>query len=218
MRLPAARRGFTIVEVLIVASLFTIIGVVVASLFTRGASTYRHGETHIEMQRSGRTVVSRLTPFLSSIFNAANPTATALIVPASADPNPNPVPNLVRFRTTEDWLNPAYPSQTTSSRMALSTADLRNYTYQIIQDANSGDVLLQKLEEPTPGTFNVLETRRLVRQKKSEEITNLRFTLARSNLLVMEFETVKETRGDGNQPMTVTEEFRVTYNLPTKTV
>ncbi len=207
--------GFTISELLIVASLFTIIGTVVAFLFSRGNSAYRHGESHIEMQRAGRTVVARVTPFISSVFNAASPTAAAIRLPATADPNIHE--NTVRFFTTEDWLAPTYPDVNTSSTLANSTADLRNFTYQILQD-NNGNVVLQKLNEPTPDTFNVANTKVLVRRKADETISNLQFTLVRSNLLVMEFQTSRQTRGDGNQPMTVKEDFRITFNIPTKSV
>lgn len=215
MIIPAeSRRGFTISELLIVASLFTIIGTVVAFLFSRGNSAYRHGESHIEMQRAGRQVVARVTPFISSVFNAASPSTNPIRLPAAADPNVNTTS--VIFTTTEDWLSLDYPDAVTSSTLAASTADLRNYTYRITQD-NNGNVVLHQLDEPTPDTFNITNTKVLVRQKQSEQISNLRFTLVRSNLLVMEFQTSRETRGDANQPMTVTEDFRITFNLPTKT-
>lgn len=206
-------KGFTIIEILIVASLFTIIGTVVALLFSRGNSTYRHGETHIEMQRAGRSIVARMTPYLSSVFNAANPYASPILVPATADPNISE--DKVRFVTTEDWLSNNYPSQLTSATLATSTADLRNYTYQIQQDG-SGNVILERLEEPTPGNFNITDTRVLRRQKTKEQINNLRFSLVRSNLLLFQFETAKETRGEANTPVMVKEDFRITYNLPTK--
>ena len=105
----------------------------------------------------------------------------------------------------------------TSSRSATSTADLRSYIYQV-QQAGDGNIVLERLDEPTPGTFNVTDTRVLLRKKPSETFSNLRFTLVRSNLLVLRFETSKETRGDNNQPVTVTESFRITFNLPTKSV
>lgn len=209
------KKGFTIIELLVVASLFTVIGTVVAMLFTRGNSTYRHGETHIEMQRSGRSIVARLTPYLSSVFNAASPSANPILVPAAADPNIHE-PS-VRFVTTEDWLSGSYPSQLTSATLATSTLDLRNFTYQIRQDSN-GDVLLERLNETSPGTFAVTNTKTIQRQKKDESISNLQFTLVRSNLLLFQFETSKETRSTSNTPMTVKEDFRITYNLPTKGV
>lgn len=208
-------KGFTLLEMLIVVSIFGTIATVVALLFSRGTSLYRHGETHIEMQRVGRHITARVTPYITSVFNAASPSASALLIPATADPNLDS--NLVRFRTTEDWLSTNYPSQLTSSRQATSTADLRNYIYQIQLDADS-NVVLERLEEPTPGTFNVTDSTVLVRKKPSETISNLRFTLVRSNLLLLQFTASKVTRGESNQPMTVNEDFRITFNLPTKSV
>lgn len=214
---PSKRQktAFTLIEMLIVVSIFAIVSTVVALLFSRGTSLYRHGETHIEMQRSGRHLTARVTPYITSMFNVNSPTASAMIVPATADPNlESPI---LRFRTTEDWLNAAYPSTLTSSMMAGSTSDLRSHIYQV-QQAPDGNVVLERLEEPTPGTFNVTDTRVLLRKKPNETFSALRFTLVRSSLLVLKFETSKETRGDNNQPVTITEKFRITFNLPTKSV
>lgn len=215
MRQRLQAQGFSLLEMLIVVSIFGTVATVVTLLFSRGTSLYRHGETHIEMQRVGRHITARVTPYITSIFNASSPSASALLIPATADPAIET--NLVRFRTTEDWLSNSYPSQLTSSRLAASTADLRNYVYQIQLDGDN-HVVLERLEEPTPGTFNVTDSLVLVRKKPSETLSNLRFTLVRSNLLLLQFQVSKETRGDSNQPITVNEDFRITFNLPTKSV
>ena len=211
-------KGFTIIELLIVASLFTVIGTVVAFLFTRGHSAYRHGESHIEIQRTGRDLGCWVTPFLGSMFHAV-PSGRTIIVPETTDPNIQRP--FVQFRTTEDWLDGAYPSQTTSSRLAQGLGDLGVFEYRINQEAATGNILLEKMEltldETAPST-TVLNTRTLVRQKASETISNLQFTLQKSNLLLLTFRTSRETRGAANQPLTVNEDFQIVFNLPTKSV
>jgi hypothetical protein len=172
------------------------------------------------MQRVGRNAIGRITPFISSMFVAGSPSASPIEVPASADPNLSSP--FVIFHTTEDWLNPNYPSRFTSSTMALSTDDLRDYAYRIQQDAN-GNIILEQLQEVLPSTdpktFNATGANRvLYRRKTNEQINNFGWTLVRANVLVLNFETAAETRGDSNQPITVKEKFRATFNLPAKSI
>ena len=213
-----AKRGFTLLEILIVATLFTIIGAVVASLFTRGASTYKHGETHIEMQRNGRRIVARLTPYFNSAIKVGIPLGAPAII--------NPQAGEVTFSTTEDWFDPNYPSPTTSATLAPNVGALNEFYYRVRQDGTEGDIFLEKVTEtlpsPSPPTrsFTTVDSLRILRQKKNERIKNLRFSLiGTGTLLLMEFETTKMTRGDdddsaGAGEIRVEEKFRITYNLP----
>lgn len=233
MTVSVRQRAFTIPEMLVVVTLFTIIGTVVAALFTRGNSAYRHGETHIEMQRYGRQVINRITPHASSMFDGRNPSALPIVAPP---PDPALQTQTLTFYTTEDWLSLDYPSPTTSSTQVLDQAGLRNlrFVYQIRYDnpskpgGGSGDVLLERLNPATfdvatfdpndPSTYAVTNSRVLVRRKVGETLKNFRFTRVRSTLVVLEFETEKETRSDANQPILINEKFRATFNLPSKSV
>jgi len=228
---------------LVVAATFSLITSVVAVLFTQGTYTYRHGESHLTMQRGGRLLAARVTPYLASVFDAVTPSLTPLwldtdpsaavitlgqrmpVNPSRGDPTHTPVDpeaSKLYFTTTEDWLGPGFPSQLTSSTMATSTADLRNFTYRIRYDDPSaavmgdGQVLLERLI-PGAGGLQVEQTRRLYLEK-NEALKDFRFVLARANLLQMEFTMQTSIRSAQNQEQITSENFRFTFNLPTKSL
>jgi prepilin-type N-terminal cleavage/methylation domain-containing protein len=248
MRLPRLRKtsAFTLIEMLTVAALFSIITTVIAVLFSQGTYTYRHGENHLEMQRGGRYLAARITPYLASMIDAFTPTKTPLrkdIDPAAnkiafsateemgvdpnrgdpASPPVDPDAAMVYFTTTEDWLGPDYPSQLTSSTLALSTADLSNYTYRIRYSdpdpatMGDGEVLLERLLD-AGGNDWVVDTDLRLYMEKQEAIENFRFVRVRSNLLQLRFGMQSVTKSAANQDQTVREEFRYTFNLPSKSL
>lgn len=216
--------GFTLPELMIVMSIMLIIGGVVASLFTRGHSLYRHGETHIEMQRSGRIVIARITPYVSSMFDGDIPIGNPIVTPS---PDPLATSTDVVFFTTEDWLTPGYPSATTSSLAVVDHESLESlkFLYRVRLDdkdsGGTGHVLLEKLSynEATfnaadPTTCPAVEELVLYRAREDEKLLNFRFSRVRAAVLTLEFQTEKTTRSDANQPIVITEDFRATFNLP----
>lgn len=242
LRRPRAE-GFTILEMLIVCALFSLITTMVALLFTQGTYTYRHGENHLMMQRGGRHLAARVTPYLASMFDAVNPSMTPLwldtnaaaseitlgqrmpVNPDRGDPAVTPVDpqaRMVYFTTTEDWLGPDYPSNLTSSTLAATTADLRNHTYRIrYEDPNpnvmgDAEVLLDRLVDNS-GNLVVDESRRLYIEK-DEALRDLRFVLVRANLLQLCFRMETMTKSAANVEQMAREEFRYTFNLPTKSL
>jgi prepilin-type N-terminal cleavage/methylation domain-containing protein len=150
------KRGFSVLEMLIVCALIGLVTTAVALLFTKGTQIYRHGESHIEMQRAGRHLVTRLSPFVQSMFHSNSPTLSPLV-------NPDVIgvsrPELV-FRTTEDWFAIGYPAAAnTSATTATSISDLRNFFYRVRlvndpTDPNNGNVVLERLNcDSTTGTL-----------------------------------------------------------------
>lgn len=218
------RRGFTIPEILVVAGVLVVVGAVVASLFTRGNSLYRHSETHIEMQRSGRVAIARITPYVSSMFDGDIPIGNPIVTPP---PDPLATSESVVFFTTEDWLAPGYPSPSTSSLKVMEHGALESlkFLYRIRLDSRAdggtGHVLLERLayDETTfvagdSSTYPMTEEMVLYRARTDEEILNFRFHRVRASILTLEFQTKKTTRSDSNQPIVVLEDFRSTFNLP----
>lgn len=237
------QEGFSLVEMLIVAATFSLITSVIAVLFAQGTYTYRHGESHLAMQRGGRLLAARVTPYLASMFDAVTPSLTPLwldtdpsaanivlgqrmpVDPQRGDPNSPPVDpeaSKLYFTTTEDWLGGGYPSPLSSSTLAASTADLRNYPYRVrYEDPNpaelgDGQILLERLVANGPG-LQVEQKRRLYIEK-NEGLENFRFVLARANLLQMEFTMRTAVRSAQNQRQVTSENFRFTVNLPTKSL
>ena len=112
---------------------------------------------------------------------------------------------------------------TASSRfidaLATSTADLRNYVYQIGLD-NDQNVVLERMlaDGASPPGYTVDISRVLLRRRPQERISDFGFTLVRSNLLVLTFSLATDTKSSANQAMTLNENFRATFNLPTKSL
>jgi prepilin-type N-terminal cleavage/methylation domain-containing protein len=229
---PALRpRGFTVVEMMIVCTLMGLVTTVVAMLFNKGHHLYRHGESHIELQRSGRHLVSRLTPYVSSVFDADNPSAVPLRRPAGASLSS---PELV-FNTTED-----------SARLAPAIKDLEKFTYRVrvvdaddATDENRGCVVIERLEGDGAAPPYVVSTplrensRVLLRPKQDESIPvcpggdsdactepdhdrHFRFTWANDlkNGFYLSFSIRTTVRGEVGQDMEIFEDFRITFNLP----
>jgi prepilin-type N-terminal cleavage/methylation domain-containing protein len=235
--------GFSLIEMLTVMALFATITTVVALIFNRGTFLYRHGEAHIEMQRMGRHLVSRLTPYIASVFDADNPSATPLRSPAFASDSS---PELI-FNTTEDWFAPDYPSPTTSARLVASIGDLQRFTYRVRRvnsagDPNDGNVVIERINgdgsaPPYVVTIPVIDnTRVLLRPKAGESIPccpinnpntpcpspaaeharHFKFTWAndRKNGFYLTFTARTTARSDAGQPIEINEDFRITFNLP----
>ena len=224
-------RGFSLIEMLIVCSIFTLVTGVVAVLFTQGTYTYRHGETHLEMQRGGRALTQRIAPFLATMIDSAVPSLSPLRRNTNGSGGITLDQEMlldtdypeVYFLTTEDWLGPDYPSRTDSSTMALSTSDLGRFMYRIrYVDPSStkmgdGEIFLERLVQSGTSDYTVEETRRLYNEK-DEAVKNFRFVRVRSNLLQLRFDMENVTRSAQNQAQTTREEFRMTFNIPTQTL
>jgi prepilin-type N-terminal cleavage/methylation domain-containing protein len=239
----ARHSGFSLTEMLIVMAIFSLVTTVVALLFSKGSHLYRHGEAHIEMQRSGRHLVSRLTPYIGSVFDSDNPTATPLRSPAGADSSS---PELV-FNTTEDWFALDYPSAATSARLVPSIGNLNRFTYRVRRvndatDENDGNVVIERIDgdgaaPPYVVTLPLLEnTRVLLRPKPGESIpacpiTNasdpcpdppaeharhFRFTWANDlkDGFFLTFTARTTARSEAGLPVEINEDFRITFNLP----
>lgn len=218
--------GFTVVEMLIVCSLLGLVTTVVALLFNKGSLIYRHGEAHIEMQRSGRHLVSRLTPFMGSMFDRDDASKTPVLLPANAGSSS---PELV-FNTTEDWFAVGYPSPTTSAIEASSVSNLGKFTYRVrlindATDSNNGNVVLERIDgdgsagPPYNTTLPVIDnTRVLLRGKPGETIENFAFEWPNNltdDLIRLTFTTRTHARGEtSGKPMEINEDFRITFNLP----
>ncbi len=164
IRTKERAEAFTLIEMLVVVSMFGLIMGVIATLFAKGTQVYRHGETHIELQRSGRHLASRLTPYLVTAYDAYRPSIDPIVCPAGVNPdfpeNPADRVRVVRFYTTEDWLHADYDDRTDIGRLgndqaplmpptissvsALSTADFTQYLYEIGLDEEE-DVVLRRL-------------------------------------------------------------------------
>ena len=151
------RRGFSLLEILIVCSLITLVTAVTISIFHRGTLLYRHGETHIELQRSARQLVTRLTPYIGSMFDADQPSQRPVRWPSlPGDANATPV---LVFVSTEDWFAVDYPSPNTSAIEAPSDKELRKFGYQVRlldlpSDRNHGCFVLERLTDDATATLN----------------------------------------------------------------
>ena len=217
------RKGFTLLEILIVMSVFSIIATVVATLYTRGFSVYRHGESHIELQREGRNAIARMTPYISSMFDADLPVGLPMLEPPS---DPTQEADHVTFFSTEDWLAKDYPSPTTSSLEVKSYEGIESLTflYRIATD-QQGNIVLERLDYDkdtfTPealGSLPVTDRRVLLQLPKGEEMASFRFYRPRSTVLSLDFEIRKSTRSDANTPLQLREQFRTTFDLPYSTL
>lgn len=244
LRFRSVRRslGFSLIEMLTVMALFATITTVVALIFNRGTFLYRHGESHIEMQRLGRHLVSRLTPYISSAFDPDSPTKVPLHSPQSAAVSS---PELV-FNTTEDWFAPDYPSPATSARLAPSVESLQRFTYRIRRvndpaNVNNGNVVVERLNGDGTPPYVVTappldNTRVVLRPKEGETIPccpisnptdpcpsppaeharHFKFSWANDgkNGFYLTFTARTTTRGEAGIPIEVNEDFRITFNLP----
>lgn len=235
--------GFTLIEMLVVVTLFGLIMAVITTLFTKGTQVYRHGESHIELQRSGRHIAARLTPYLATMYDAYVPGSEPILVPPGV--HPDNTFGFVRFLTTEDWLGEDYDlaarPPTVSTLSAQNSSDLRRHIYQIGLNQEQ-DLILNRLTTLTPldpdidpnfrnPTFvpTPTDTRAIVRAKNrntdNPEVFEDRngnpafeFLYPRRNLLLLRYSISKNTRGPNNQLMRITEPFRITFNLPTKII
>lgn len=180
-RVPLRREsfGFTIIEVMVVVVIMGIITTVVATMFAQGSTALQHGEAHNSLQRAQRLIAARVTPYISSAFDATDLMQGApLLDPAGTtsgqyDPAPTDSTGAtwlgtsgdpamrsdLRFLTTEDFLDiPFYPAQTNSAQLALSLSDLNAFVYQVsLQDVKgdgiADDVVLLNLDPDN--SFNI---------------------------------------------------------------
>ena len=221
----ARLRGFTILELTIVFSIFLIIGIVVANLFTHGSAVYRHSEGHIEMQRTGRLAIARMTPYVSSMFDGDLPLELPIIQPPS---EPDAESDRLIFRSTEDWLGNGYPSPQTSSLYVQSHDEIEGLTflYQIRYQApvgagERGEILLEKLnydqatfDAANPATYPVISSKSLYRLKDNEAINEFVFKRLRATVVTLDFKLNTTVKSEVKSPVDVTEDFRATFNLP----
>lgn len=164
----ADRRGFSLLEILIVSSMITLVTAVTISIFHRGTLLYRHGETHIELQRSARQLVNRLTPYIGSMFDADQPSARPIDLPAN--PGEAFATDTLVFCSTEDWFHPDYPSPgvapspATSAIAATGVESLGRYGYQVRLlnqpgDRNHGCFVLERLDGPAYEAYRAASPR-----------------------------------------------------------
>ena len=218
-------RGFTILEMAIVFSIFLIIGIVVANLFSHGSAVYRHSEGHIEMQRTGRLAIARMTPYASSMFDGDLPLELPIVQPPA---EPDAESDRLIFRSTEDWLGAGYPSPQTSSLYVQSHEDIEGLTflYQIryqapVSPVDRGKILLEKLnydqatfDPADPATYPVSSSRTLYGLKENEEITEFVFKRLRATVVTLDFKLKTTVKSEVKAPVEVIEDFRATFNLP----
>ena len=129
-------RAFTLPELLITMALVSIIGLVLTVVYNQSYTSYDHGSTRINLQTKGRQAVERITPVVLSAFPGSGET---IYVP---DSNGTSASELV-VSTTEDWLEPNYPSATTSALMASGVGDIGYHTYRVV--LRNGDLLLERV-------------------------------------------------------------------------
>lgn len=220
MRRKTPKSGFTLPEILIVASVLVLIGLVVASLFSKGQHVYRHGETHIEMQRQGRRVIGRLAPYLNSMYDADLPVSLPILYPP---PDPEQSSDRVLFFTTEDWLADDYPSATSSS-LAISAyeqVDALTFLYQVRLESASGNIVLERFAYNSatfslnnPATYPLEKQFTIHRRRGVEAIANFRFKRPKATVLTLEFDIEDSSRSASNTSQELNEHFRTTFNLP----
>lgn len=231
-KLPPSRRGFTLIEVMVVVVIMGIITTVVATMFAQGSSALQHGEAHNSLQRAYRLLTARITPYLASAFDAntvmggatiMNPTGTTsdTYSPATVDPTgTTSLDNTLRFITTEDFLVDAYPDQATSAAEAQALSDLGTFIYQI--DVNSAsDLVLQKRDPSdsfnlaTEGGQPVEKPLFFSRENATIELP-LRFFHPAVDVIIMEVTLTGDNDGVKTRQIKPTQTFRTTFNLPAK--
>lgn len=202
-------RGFSLLEMIFVTVMVSLITSLVALLFNRGTEIYRHGESHIELQRSGRHLVERVTPIIAAMCDRDDVSTVPVLRLDSSPPQllPSNTPqDQLLFYTTEDWFAIGYPTLTTSATLAVSPKTLGKFLYRIrkvtqASDRNYGNVVLERLESPVPPYVVTPQardnTRVLLRAKEGEKIEDLSFSLPSSGsasdaaMLRMSFTTVR---------------------------
>lgn len=226
--------GFTIVEVMVVIVIMGIITTVVASMFAQGSSALQHGEAHNALQRAYRLISARVTPYISSAFdtNGVMDGATILdpgqnvdappYIQAPMDPTgTTAIDNTLRFLTTEDFLEPAYPTGlNTSAASATSLGTIGTFVYQIDLDAQNG-LVLQKLDPSD--SFNVVNNGGLVQKplffsrENASIVPPVRYFHPAPDVLIMEVTLTGDDDLNGKtRQVKPTQTFRTTFNLPAK--
>jgi prepilin-type N-terminal cleavage/methylation domain-containing protein len=235
-----SRKGFTIIEVMVVVVIMGIITTVVATMFAQGASALQHGDAHNSLQRAYRLITARMTPYLASAFDGTNLMQGApLLDPTGTtdnqyDPAPTDasgvtwLPNTIRFLSTEDFLALNYPAQGNSAEAALSLTDINAFVYQInLVDTNGDgneDVVLQKLNPSSSFAVVTDFEKPLFFGRDSSRIANddptrapLRFYHPSAHVVVMEVDLTSDADfTDNTRKINPSQTFRSTFNLPSK--
>jgi len=239
----ASRRlsGFTIVEVMVVIVIMGIITTVVASMFAQGSSALQHGEAHNALQRAYRLISARVTPYISSAFDTKglmngasvldpdqttlNPTSP-LYTQAPIDPTgATAIENTIRFLTTEDFLDLAYPTGPgTSAEVATSLTTIGSFVYQIDLDAQNNIFLQKIVDDPGTGDLFVptvggdpIQKPLYFSRENASIVPPIRYFHPAPDVLIMEITlTGDDDLNEKTRQVKPTQTFRTTFNLPAK--
>ncbi|MCA9778383.1 MAG: prepilin-type N-terminal cleavage/methylation domain-containing protein [Candidatus Eremiobacteraeota bacterium] len=233
--------GFSIVEVMVVVVIMGIITTVVATMFAQGSSALKHGEAHNALQRAYRLISARVTPYISSAFDTNGIMGGATILaPGQTTRNTPPalpydqaprdpsgttaIDNTLRFLTTEDFLDLAYPGVGTSASSATSLGTIGTFLYQIDLDAQN-NIFLQKLVvDPVSGNISVptasgdpIQKPLFFSRQNASVVAPIRYFHPTSDVLIMEVTlTGDDDPNERTRQVKPTQTFRTTFNLPAK--
>jgi len=127
------KRGFTLLEILVASSVSLLLGLAIVNAFMYSNRSLAHATERISLVQRTRLPAARLADYLNSAIGIPD-LPTVLYPPVSSsgtvanlqgttivDDDPSTWDQLIVFRTTEDFLNPAYDPET-----IMDTTDIRN--------------------------------------------------------------------------------------------
>lgn len=132
-------RAFTLPELMIAMTILGVIGTVLTLLYDGSYASINRGTGRLALQQRGREILRRVGPVVLSAFEDPNDPAPDDILWPPDDGNS--YDSLV-LSTTEDWLDPSYPSATSSARMAPDVASINYFKYRIRLE--NGNIDLEK--------------------------------------------------------------------------
>jgi hypothetical protein len=175
------------------AALMSLVALFVALLFNSAKTSFELGSTRISGDQKAREVIAKLTPYLSSAFSPAPAGGGAIY-----DPLVGPASQSVTFVSTEDWLDSAYPSLTTSARLLPGGPgfSFNFFAYRIRFTGTGGNLILEKVNPQSnlgPWTaFNPPAPRTVARSIRDVKLNNVLFQrlYGSSNVIQVEVQLV----------------------------
>ncbi|MGE0492011.1 MAG: PilW family protein [Vulcanimicrobiota bacterium] len=201
------QKAFTLPELLITMALVSVIGLVLTVVYNQSYTSYDHGSTRVNIQTKGRQAMERLTPVVLSAFPGSGQT---IYVP---DSNGTTASELV-VSTTEDWLEPAYPSPTTSALSATGLGDITYHTYRVV--LRNGDLLLERViaNGSNWDTDPNLAPRSLAHTDRQTTLVEFEVTRESTNALRVRLLMRGKTRGANRQERDIEHDLETILHVP----
>ncbi len=147
-----ARRGFTLIELIVCIGLVTVIGLILIGILAQSSAMISQGTLMLEFHQKTRSAIDRMTPYVMTAVSRS--TGSAFITPAKRTSSNQIFDDTIRFTTTEDFLDPNYVPNPSAPYNSLS-APVYTYEFALVRENPSdhsslGQLVLRKVEAGVP--------------------------------------------------------------------